>query len=388
MIGTRPKLPLCCWLALGAVACSESGGEGIEVPVVQVPESELTVIPSDLVLNDIRDLRWSDGYLWALSRFEPFVAVFDGAGDEVAAFGTRGDGPGEIGTPWSLARPNVNDPADMYVWDAGDRRLEGFARSGEFVADQRVDVDYGVVLLHFDQTWYGEPFRVRRAASGLLLDTSTGQIGRGSSLWASDLKFIVPGEEPITVADFGDFLPEGQGDVSWALGPVPLWTTCGLDQVAVFDPFGEEIHLMSPDGEQRGTVPAVVPKTPLGEGDVRQWIDAALRNEARETGIDITDQDIRQLAEETVAELMALLPPASSPVAMRCDPDGRIWLQGLSTETDPRGFGRTWYTVEPALAVEFPVGFRPIDFQRDRVFGIVTDDLDVQRIGWVRRADW
>jgi len=368
---------------------STADDEAIDVDDgVYVAVADLTVLDSDTVLSDIRDLRWSDGYLWALSRFEPNVAVFSSDGRLVASFGVRGQGPGEFGTPWSLVLPAEADSADMYVWDAGDKRLEGFVTSGAFTGGVPLAIDYGSVLTSFETSYYGEPLRVRRFGSSLVIGISSGLIASADHLWSSTLTELSSTGGSREIAAFSNFFPQDHPEMPRALGPVPLWTACGRESVAIFDPFSGDVRVVTAAGMNTTTYSTHVPRPPIGEADVRRWVEMSLAAEAHEIGFDPDPAQFRQIVEGAVADLVGQVPSNASPVSIRCDPAGQLWLQGFSTETDPRGYGSTWYGMEPQRVVEFPPGFRPLDFQNARVYGVFTDDLGVQRIGWVERAGW
>ena len=77
-------------------------------------------------------------------------------------------------------------------------------------------------------------------------------------------------------------------------------------------------------------------------------------------------------------------------VDLQCDGRGRAWIQPLYTTEGALGRGATWLRTsgtatadQPGYTrVRFAEGFTPLDFEADRVWGFVLDDLDVPTLAW------
>jgi len=95
--------------------------------------------PVDGMFRQVTDVTWdragntyiSDGYI--NSR----VAKVDPDGNWISSWGTPGDGPGQFNTPHSIAT-DAND--NIYVADRGNRRIQVFDTSGEFLRQITIDV--------------------------------------------------------------------------------------------------------------------------------------------------------------------------------------------------------------------------------------------------------
>lgn len=72
-----------------------------------------------------------NAHVVALGSYPPYVRVFDLAGDLQAAFGTTGDGPGELRRPHTLA------VQDGRILVAHGRGLSVFSATGELLAEAR-----------------------------------------------------------------------------------------------------------------------------------------------------------------------------------------------------------------------------------------------------------
>lgn len=138
--GAMKPLGVALILAVTAFGCSEpETTQARAIPSLQ-PAGEIgcsncgdarQVSPTAVALLD-------DGHVAVLDSWEPFVRIFDAAGDPVTTYGKLGQGPGEMGMSVGMARPIPGTwilPHDggVAVIDI-DTTLEVFDATGAFVA--------------------------------------------------------------------------------------------------------------------------------------------------------------------------------------------------------------------------------------------------------------
>jgi len=99
--------------------------------------------PTDVTWDLDGNIFISDGYI--NSR----IAKFDMNGHWLKQWGSAGSQPGEFNTPHSIATDNEGN---IYVADRGNRRIQIFKPSGDFVREIRIDVPVPAAA----QPWMGE----------------------------------------------------------------------------------------------------------------------------------------------------------------------------------------------------------------------------------------
>ncbi len=391
------------WLLVLAVLSASCAGsdEPNVLPAVEilVPPDAVVLLTSDSILHDVRDIRLDrEGRVWILSGFEPHLFVVsagsesqgfasqaaESQGSESArAFGPHGEGPGEFRNPWYLVPPLDGDSADMAIWDVGSRRLEAFRADGTHLRSLQIAVSLGFVIRGFREEHVGEPSALARFGDGFVLQAASGQLSRPRDLWESRLVAITSdGEEVGVLVDFAEWRRSSDEELADIFPETPLWASCGPDTVLLWDPdAGLRILTAGGLGPAR---PLAVERFPLSARDVERWVAHSVNLEVRATGGDPTDPGLSALVRRAVVKLLTSTPERSSPVRARCDARGELWLQGFSTEVDPRGYGPRWqYFTSRPITVEFPRGFQPLEFTATRIYGVQTDPLGVERPGWI-----
>ena len=127
-------------LAVCAFGCSEPQTTQARTIPSLLPAGEIgctdcgdarQITPTAVALLD-------DGRVAVLDSWEPFVRIFDAAGNPTTTFGKLGQGPGEIGMSVGMARPIPG--TWILPYDGGvavidlDTKLETFDATGSFVA--------------------------------------------------------------------------------------------------------------------------------------------------------------------------------------------------------------------------------------------------------------
>jgi serine/threonine protein kinase/DNA-binding beta-propeller fold protein YncE len=98
------------------------------------------------------------GGLWALGVFSTAIFHFDAEGRFVNRFGSQGDQPGQLDSPWSIA---IDGKGRVYVGDFSG--VEVFASDGRFVG--RIDVEgpvYGLLVDPGGRLWVANGTHVRQ----------------------------------------------------------------------------------------------------------------------------------------------------------------------------------------------------------------------------------
>jgi tRNA A-37 threonylcarbamoyl transferase component Bud32/DNA-binding beta-propeller fold protein YncE len=98
------------------------------------------------------------GNLWALGVFSTAVFHFDASGHFVNRFGSQGNEPGQLNSPWSIA---IDGKGRVYVGDFSG--VQVFASDGRFVG--RIDVEgpaYGLLVDPGGRLWVANGMYVRQ----------------------------------------------------------------------------------------------------------------------------------------------------------------------------------------------------------------------------------
>ncbi|HEU0013577.1 MAG TPA: hypothetical protein VFQ45_07820 [Longimicrobium sp.] len=374
---TRKAIVLALLLLPFAAGCSPSPGGAARA--IEVSEASLHVYAGDSLLYDIRHvLPGRNGEMWVLSALEPFVYRFSTAGRIQARFGRQGKGPGELLNPWSLAPVPGTD--GVGVWDVGRHGLTVYDRAGVLTASRQVPLRTGTVRGDIRQISYGEPYKLRAAAGGMVVQVPAGSVSQPADLYSSVLLRLrddgTPGDTLISFRGMRAAAGLGQAQ---ALVPVPLWTTCPGGEVVVFEAARQTVHRFPARGAARREQ-LRIPTRALGEDDIRPYLRRMLEQETREQNLAAPEIDrlVGTLLGST-REMFGARTPAA--VDLLCDGDGSLWLNQFSTRDHPVGYGREWLVFRGTRLlrrVTFPAGFRAAHVEGNRVSGTFTDGDDVQ----------
>lgn len=376
----------------GEAGCSP--GDDTRNSLMRIADEQLLFVSAEAhALWGVLDAVGLNGEYWVLTGSEPFVHVFGVGGVQVAAFGTKGDGPGELHFPRALW-PGA-PKGTMSVWDSGRRRVATFSREGELVASRTVPTP-GVVRADMDDVTYGDPFRVVQEAGGTILQVHyDSPVTHPTHLWSGRLLRIGdhPGDEVETISSFLRDLPgaarrQGNRDAPMFLGPVPLWDGCPAGGAAVLDAVARTVYFYDrPGSVTAGPDSLALPwrPGPLPAEDHVAYIRHQMKAETR--GQNVDESEIEALAVRAARDAQGLFSPVA-PVAvdLRCGPN-RIWLQEYDGRSSPLGYGASWRTAsmdelgQPRfMRVVFPSGFSPLRFLGPQVLGIVVNSSGMERL--------
>ncbi len=397
--GSSPALPVVALAALATASCapdSPDSREGDAATEIEIPATALTVFEEGDELWGVRDIIESGDAIWALTEAEPFLRAHDPGGRILADFGTSGEGPGELSNPWTLS---ATDPAgSVIVWDHRNRRRSIFTSAGEFVSSVPAPaVPNGAIRGDIRNVTFGNPFRVGEDRGGLFVASYGDGLSRPADFWGGRILRIGDGQaEPRTVVDFAADLPGAANRVPlMGLAPVPLWDLCPDGRIVVLDPVARSLHLHAPDGAEERRIPLAWAARALSREERLGYVRAMISGETR--GTDIADEEVNAAAEGMLAQAGdQLATEAPLGVDLRCAP-GRVWIQEFDGASHALGYGRGWRTVSLDGAnpgaenqaprfqrILFPEGFVPWRLTDSMAIGVMTDDLNLQRLAVVR----
>jgi len=121
---------------------------GVEVtPIADLipPDSALTVVPWGVTTDE------ATGRIYVADRPNDRVVVFDSSGRYAGALGRSGDGPGEFRNPVAGA---VDPSGSLVVWDDRRRILSRWSSGGDYLGEERPDLDYGGFRLAVGTDWF------------------------------------------------------------------------------------------------------------------------------------------------------------------------------------------------------------------------------------------
>lgn len=363
------------------------GGQG---PVaLEVTEAPVTVDDDDLVhVGDV--VTDADGRTWVLTPYPPLIRIYDPDGTRRAAFGEPGGGPEEFGAAWAF----VQDPDGVGVMDTRRGSVRVYDPDGTLVGQRRVEG--GPTLpLEARGVYFGDLGWTWRVEGGLLQDRyppppagAPMQMQQAWDFWAADLVFIPDdGGEPRTLVTFSDFSGFSRDDppAPRVLSAGPLWDLCGDDEFVFHTGAASEVVRIGLDGSVRSRAHVELPLAPLDREIVSEWLVGVISQLPPMPGD--TPEAMRERARLVVERSEPYFEATVPPTRLRCDPEGRVWIQLFDLDDDSRGYARDWVVVgregEILAEVTFPRGFFPVRIGSDRVTGVVRDEFDVETVGWV-----
>lgn len=318
------------------------------------------------------------------------IRIFDDSGDHVRSFGRAGDGPGEFRAVRALRL----DGDTLLVYDARPGRITRFDLAGRPLGVTTLEVpegrrppsrvawlpDGGVV----GAVAWAEPTggsrtvpdgELRRDPVALLRFDEDGRL--------ADTLLVHPGSEVFHVSSaeeggvfrtFETTPPFGRVSV-WAGGAAAADAAAGVDGVdGVWLGTGEEYELRYHDSH--GAVRRIV-RHPGGEVP----LDPVRIDSARASALEGVDSPrFRRMVDLLYRRdhQPSVLPPYS---AMVTDVEGNVWVREYRP---PEGRAVRWDVFRPdgtlLGGVELPARFRPLRIGRDRMLGVATDELDVERV--------
>lgn len=386
MNGSNSRLVCCILLSITATSACTQRPDSSDPATLLLTEME--IVRGTGELYQIRDLVVDEaGGLWVLSAMEPFVYRFSPDRRLLTRTGKRGNGPEEMRNPWSLvARGGVS--TGMAVWDAGGRRLIGFDNAGAPEAGRPIVLPPPSVAGDFAAVSYGTPLRMEQLGASYVLQLPTRVVSRtgdlasllllriDSTLATIDTLFTLSAE-PLANPEEGPQI----------FAPIPLWATCPGGELLVLDPSANRLMRLNADGETRFVEPLPQRRRTITDAEKRTYLRYAISLELRGA-----DGPPAEMVDRRIDEILArgrhLFAETAPPgVRLLCDASGNAWLQEFELFEPPIGYGAHWRVyrrgAEP-LRVRFPDRFQPMQVAKDHVWGVYTDEMEIEHPASVR----
>ena len=315
----------------------------------------------------------SDGRIAVLSGAEPWVLVFDTAGALAAAFGRKGEGPGEFSHPLDF---QVLPGDTIVVWDRMWGRIGHFDPSGTLLRDRTLDVGALFAAVQTPEQGLGESIALPLPDGTFLVDVTPRD-------WTPVMytHYRVPTgflmvDSAYATHSFGWW--DGR-EVLLTMPPIPFLVpfhkqavlAAGGSPLSVYISGGDryEVHQFSPTGVLRRIIRrTAVEPIPILASEVEAW-KARLSEEG-------------PLDWDGWARVMEDNPPRPyrpRVAGLMTDTDGNLWvanrLDDQSSEWSVFDPGGRWLGT-----MSLPFG-RVTWIARDRIVGVLTDpDLGVESV--------
>jgi hypothetical protein len=350
----------------------------------------LWIAEADTMVTQYRDLAVVGDQIWVLSQSAPFLQRYSTQGHRLGASLPSGDGPHEVRLPnWIIPSPGGGgDGVAAYVVHRM-RELVLLDSEGR-PTDRRIPFAHGggAAMLFLEALSYGEAQLIRAGPPGQFIVQhqkrsvvqAPPDIGDALLLLADTSGVILD-----TLLDLSAMMTELPSDQIRTFIPIPLWAMCGDETLVTFSPRTHQLEWRQLVDGQLTSVAVPPDPRPITLADRRRFVRAAILNEA-EGQPGAARQllaSLGSLVTQMGPSFASTTPPA---VGLLCEFDGTAWLQEFATETDPRGFGRSWRSFTPAgpgLRLLMPGDFRPRVAEGGRFTGWLTGEDGVQRVARV-----
>lgn len=369
----------------GSIEAAETWSLSAE-PVVDIGSGASPDVPLFRVTAVVPVAR---GRVVAGTNTPPQALLFEADGTLVATLGREGDGPGELASVASVV-PLGSD--SLAVWDDVRRRMSVFTADGHYVRD----VDLSALAM---VTPLAAPSMSMPSAWTLLLPSRAGSLvlfqvgvmGPGPGVRrvaAPSYRIAADGEQLATFGPFPgqelfDFGAGQGGAYSYPFGADTHGITSG-DMLVVGTAEAPELRFYSSDGTLQRIVRWPDHDRTVGGALLADW------NRVSDDWLARMPADQRAY----IADLLERMPqrerfPAYDGVV--ASDRGEVWVGEYAGQLtmpypplDVRVPPRQWlvFDADGALAarVRTPEGFQPLAAREGRVWGVFTDELDVESI--------
>ena len=356
-----------------------------------VDPEEIHVIGTSEVIAHIEDvMATTDGAAWVLNSTDPFLVLLSAQGETLRVAGERGAGPGELSWPTTLVRDPSTDA--VYVYDVALGRLAlideelGVDRGSPFVADPFTPIR----LNSYEYLWTNNGARtwIDGTEEGIVFAEPMPGLPWIFSLWSTDVvRLRRDGERErllSTEGVVGDPAPHFPGAQRFL--PYPIWTACPGGSLALYDPGRNVLRRFSSMGEELGIheLPPERGTKMSAERVFTTVYPGILRNRlmASPPGRDVLQEMFMRDYENRADEFSTVFPEY---VHLDCSAGDILWLQLFDSTSGQLGRGPRWLrvTVEGRMGpATFPPSFRPMRFDRGRIWGMYTGESDVEYVAW------
>jgi hypothetical protein len=168
--------------------------------------------------------------------------------------------------------------------------------------------------------------------------------------------------------------------------PYPIWTACPSGSLALYDPSQNVLRRFSSSGEELGMheLPPERGTRMNAERVFTTVYPGILRNRLMVSPPerDVLQEMFRRDYENRAAEFSTVFPEY---VHLDCSAGDILWLQLFDSASGQMGRGPRWLrvTAEGRMGpVTFPPSFRPMQFDRGRIWGMHTGEFEVEYVAW------
>lgn len=359
----------------------ESGAPAWEEGEGLVVDAEPEVVIGSASGNDAQQLYQvrgatvlPGGQIAILNSGTSEVRFYDETGAHLKTVGREGTGPGEFGWPSWIGR--LGDTLAVLDVSQGVGRITYLNFQGDLI---------GTEPLRSLGTAGSRPERM--LPDGTLLQmledgrypTTSGPFRREQRL----VRWHNGAEEADTVATLqgSDIFWDAEGDGMIWYPPFGRVTSIAIGADRVFVGDGERFVIDAYDfeGRHRLRVRAAVHRPPITDELVSRW------TEEETSGEWYRQRPGGPAAVRRFYESMPRLEAVPAYTDIEVDPSGRIWAQRYEMPGDPRNL---WIVLDAdgrwLGQVALPGGLDPLEFGRDYVLGLVTDELDVEHVQFHR----
>ncbi len=348
-----------------------------------------TVDDADLVaVMDVKDD--GDGGIWVLSAHPPFLRSYDEEGQLRWSVGRAGQGPAEFAIPTALLAPAGGEGVEVLDGERG--RILHFGSDGELVGAQSVERQPAIPH-EFRTAMFGEMGRGWRLSAGVIQDRLPEGMGSISpwDFWRGRLLLHpADGGDPRHLPRFADL---GGVEVEEPTGPSPprllaagpLFDLCPSGEFVLHTGARSELVWFDLEGTVTHRASVSLPLAANSMETMVEWLTGI--SELLDPGPMDTREALRErsrmVAQMSEPHMERYLPPTR----LRCDGEGRVWIQLFDMTDDERGYSRRWSVVDRSGSitheVTFPPGFSPLTFGREHILGTLRDPLGAERAAWV-----
>lgn len=391
----RSSATLGASVLVGLAACV--GGESTDgtVPPVIVGSDDIRIVGTSEAIAHIEDLMpLPDGAAWVLNSTAPFLILLSSEGETLRVAGERGSGPGELSWPTTLVR----DPSsgDVLVYQPTPGWLMPVPNEpGDEQTLSAINVSSPIRLNSYEWLWTNNGGRawIEGTEEGFVFAEPSAGLPWIFSLWSTEVARLGEDGQVERIVSTAEVV----GDPSTHFPgvrrflPYPIWTSCPSGSLAVYDPSQNVLKRLSATGELLA-VHALPPERRVAMTSERVFATVypgILRNRlmAQPPERDVLYEMFKRDYEDRASEFAVWFPEY---VHLDCSDGDILWLQQFDSTNGQMGRGPLWLRVTAEGKVgsaEFPLSFRPMRFQEDRVWGTHTGEFDVEYVAWTELVD-
>lgn len=366
-------------IALMAAPCLAGGSfdaDAQEPPVWTVlpaPELRIGVVSGDdaYLFQSIEAGRFlSDGRIVVADGGQLVIRVYGSDGELQWEAGGRGQGPGEF---QSIQGMWITSAERIAVWDAETRRITTLGSNGDLEGTRRLRVDDQMLPGNLE-VFLGSFSNDDAVLASLSFASRPGDRRVLPDRWVLG-RFGLDGEQRALLGELQGMRRIGGYPVPFS--PMPH-TTVYRDSLYVTDDHRAEISVRDGRGLPVRTIE--VPPVAALPDDAWSSLEEELRRRQSHLHLEYLEHVPR---DETIPEIGGLLADDRGYIwAKVYEPSlDAIWLKDNAVWPAPGG---EWRVIRPdgnlVASVRMPESVRPLEIRGDRLLGVATDALDVERI--------